>query len=74
VDVDRYCAIGEIAQKCQVPPKTVSDLLYRQIVPNSGSFPVIGGRRLIPVERVPEVVAAIQELLSRRKEVVPCPS
>jgi hypothetical protein len=72
--MDRYCTIGEIAQKCQVPPKTVSDLLYRQIVPNSTNFPVVGGRRLIPVERVPEVVTAITQLLSRRKEVVSCPS
>jgi hypothetical protein len=41
--------VSEAARKIGATPKDVSDLFYRRIIPDDAA-PVIGGRRMIPLD------------------------
>lgn len=50
--------VSEIARLIGVTPRTISDLLYSRRLPDS-DFPVVGGRRLIPRDKVETIRAAL---------------
>jgi hypothetical protein len=57
--------VGDVAQVlcsehgADVTPRQVSDLLYRREIPIE-RCPIVGGRRLIPREMVPTILAALR--------------
>jgi hypothetical protein len=60
----RYWWVSEVARKCGVPPKIISQLFYdRQL--SDDICPVVGGRRLIPDHYVGE----IERLLRQRGSI-----
>jgi hypothetical protein len=62
--------VGEVARRLGVPPRLISYLLYQRRLPDE-AYPIVGGRRIIPLDRLDEVAAAVREHLSRRG-ATPC--
>jgi hypothetical protein len=52
--------VSEVARRVGSRPRDISDLFYRRDLPDD-SCPIVGGRRLIPPEFVPVIVAALRE-------------
>ena len=51
--------VSDVGRRFGVPPRVISDLFYARKL-DDRSCPIIGGRRLIPSEYLPEVEAALQ--------------
>lgn len=45
---------------CDVSPRSISLLLYRRELPDD-AFPIVAGRRLIPSDRLPDIIGALQQ-------------
>jgi hypothetical protein len=54
-----YLSVGEVARRLKYPPRLVTDILYRQLVDTS-QCPMLGGRRMIPAEMLPELKEALK--------------
>jgi hypothetical protein len=52
--------ISELARERGIPPRKISDLFYSRKLDDS-LCPLIGGRRLIPLEYVPLLDAVLQQ-------------
>lgn len=67
-----YQTVGEVARPFGIAPRVISDLFYSHHLDNQ-RCPVVGGRRIIPVEYVPQIEAVLRErgLIG---EGVPCNS
>lgn len=57
--MDGYHLVSEIARRFNVPPRAISDLFYARRL-DDRRCPIIGGRRLIPTDYLPEVEAALR--------------
>jgi hypothetical protein len=55
-----YTMTAEIARRNGVRPRDISDLFYRRVLSDE-RCPVIAGRRLIPVDYEPTIVAALKK-------------
>jgi hypothetical protein len=53
-------SISEAARRLGARPREISDLFYQRR-PSDKHCPVVGGRRLIPLEYLPEIEAALRE-------------
>jgi hypothetical protein len=54
-----HLSVSEVARRLGRRPRDVSDLFY-QCVLSDECCPVVGGRRLIPIEFVPVIVEALR--------------
>jgi hypothetical protein len=52
----KVLTVSEVARSLGVAPYRISELFYRRIL-NDTVCPVVSGRRLIPVEYLPEIEA-----------------
>ena len=68
----KHFTVSELARQKGVAPRVISDLFYARRL-DDGRCPIIGGRRLIPSDYVPEVERVLREAghLTRR-EGSPC--
>ena len=53
-------SISEVARRFGVRPRDISDLFYQRRLSDE-VCPVVGGRRLIPLDYLPEIEAALRE-------------
>lgn len=51
---------SEIARKHGIAPRLISDLFYARKL-DENRCPIVGGRRVIPLEYVPEVERALRD-------------
>jgi hypothetical protein len=59
-DVMRQLIVSEVARRIPgAKPKDISDLFYQRRLDDI-RCPVVGGRRLIPEDYLPEIVAALR--------------
>ena len=49
-----FLSVGEVAQDAGVEPRVISDLLYARKL-STERCPIVGGRRLIPSDYLPEI-------------------
>lgn len=66
-----YHTVGEIARPRGIAPRIISDLFYSHHLDNS-RCPVVGGRRIIPDEYVPEIEAVLRERGLLKRETASC--
>jgi hypothetical protein len=52
--------VSEVARLLGVPPREISDLFYQRRLDDE-ICPVVGGRRLIPVEYIPVIRSVLQQ-------------
>jgi hypothetical protein len=52
--------VSEVARRLGVRPRDISDLFYQRRLTDK-VCPVVGGRRLIPLNYLPEIEAALRE-------------
>jgi hypothetical protein len=57
--VETPFTVSEIARQFGVPPRTISDLFYARRL-DDRRCPIVGGRRMIPVEYLPDVESALR--------------
>jgi hypothetical protein len=62
-----FVSIGEAAAECEVPPKDISDLIYRQKVPPE-ALVCIGGRHVIRRPYLSQLKALVRARQLRRRE------
>jgi hypothetical protein len=56
-----FYAVGDVARRCNCPPKILSDLFYlRKLDP--ARCPIVSGRRLIPDDYLPAIEAMLRDL------------
>jgi hypothetical protein len=55
---DVLFTVSDLARRLDVRPREISDLFYARRLPESFCR-LVGGRRLIPEESVPAIVAAL---------------
>jgi hypothetical protein len=58
----KFLYVSELARRWHCRPRDISDLFYQRIVSDE-RCPVVGGRRLIPADMVPEIEAALRHRL-----------
>jgi len=58
--------VSEIAREVGCRPRDISDLLYARLLPDH-DCPIIGGRRLIPDDLIPEIRRLLSERVEQRK-------
>lgn len=58
--------VGEVANMIGVSPQSLTSAFYNRQLDVS-RCPVVGGRRMIPAEYVPEIVALMKTRRKRRK-------
>lgn len=54
-----YLTVSEAAAKLNVTPRAISDAIYSRRVDGT-EYPIVGGRRMIPVEKLPELRALLK--------------
>ena len=59
-----HVTVSEAARQLICRPRDISDALYHRLLPDE-SCPIVGGRRMIPVELLP----GLRELLGTRAAV-----
>lgn len=66
-----FLSISEVARQLGVPPKTITDLCYRRIIPDD-ACPIIAGRRLVPKDYLPELTTLLRDrgLLVQQSSIV----
>ncbi len=57
----QHLNVSEVARQIGARPKDISDLFYQRRLDDE-RCPIVGGRRLIPVDYVPVIEAALREL------------
>ncbi len=73
--MSEHTTVGDIARDpgektgTDVPPRVISDLFYKRVL-SDVRCPILGGRRLIPRDYVPEVERALRDrgVIPRRAE------
>jgi hypothetical protein len=68
----RNYIVSEVARRYSVPPRVISDLFYSRRL-DDRRCPIVGGRRLIPEDYLPEVVRVLREA-GYPTEAAPCPA
>jgi hypothetical protein len=63
----QHLIVSEVARRIGARPKDISDLFYQRRL-DGARCPIVGGRRLIPVDYVPVIEAALRA--SGRLEVL----
>ncbi|MCA9069914.1 MAG: hypothetical protein KDA84_13365 [Planctomycetaceae bacterium] len=53
-------SVGQVARELSIPPRILSDLFYSHHLDNN-RCPVVGGRRLIPNDYLPELEEVLRE-------------
>jgi hypothetical protein len=53
-----FLTVSDVARRCQVRPRDLSDLFYQRKLDDS-RCPIVGGRRLIPQDFLPEIEATL---------------
>ncbi len=56
-----YLIVSEVARRIGARPKDISDAFYRRLLDDT-RCPIIGGRRLIPLDYVATVEATLRDL------------
>jgi len=59
--MQKYMTIGQVADRLDVPPRIISDLIYRRRV-DITHCPMVGTRRLIERDYVPAIRATLRRL------------
>ena len=54
-----HVTVSDVGRRYGVPPRVISDLFYGRKLDDQ-RCPIIGGRRLIPIDYLPEVEAALR--------------
>jgi hypothetical protein len=62
--------VSEAARIIGVQPRRISDLLYARRLPDC-DYPVVGGRRLIPRDKIEEIRAALLRASTSTPSVQP---
>jgi hypothetical protein len=57
----QHLIVSEVARQIGARPKDISDLFYQRRLDDE-RCPIVGGRRLIPVDYVPVIEATLREL------------
>jgi hypothetical protein len=57
--VQTYFTVSEVARRRGVPPRVISDLFYARRLDDS-RCPIVGGRRLIPADYLPQIDAVLR--------------
>jgi hypothetical protein len=57
--VPTYHTVSQAARRWGVPPRLISDLFYSRRL-DDARCPIVGGRRLIPDDYMPEIEAALR--------------
>ena len=60
MSVSNHLIVSEVARRLGARPKDISDLFYLRRLDGS-RCPIVGGRRLIPVEYLPEIERALRQ-------------
>ena len=64
--MSEHTTIGDIARQLgvmagkDVPPRVISDLFYKRVL-STERCPILGGRRLVPVDYVPVIERALRD-------------
>jgi hypothetical protein len=68
-----HLTVSQAARRWGVAPRAISDLFYARRLDDS-RCPIVGGRRLIPVDYLPEIEAALRKAghLPAGREGVAC--
>ena len=53
----QFLSVSEAAREFGVRPREISDLFYQRVL-SDDQCPIVGGRRLIPLDYLPEVASA----------------
>jgi hypothetical protein len=61
--------VNEAAKLLGVLPGVLSDLFYRRRLGPDDGYPIMGGRRVIPLSRLPDLANALAARKSKRKAV-----
>jgi hypothetical protein len=62
----RYFTVSDVSNELEqrygvaVPPRILSDLIYQRLLPVN-RCPIVGGRRLIPLDLLPAIEAKLRE-------------
>ena len=54
-----HVTVSDLGRRYRVPPRVISDLFYARKL-DDRRCPIVGGRRLIPVDYLPEVESALR--------------
>jgi hypothetical protein len=57
--VQTHFTVSEVARSRGVPPRLISDLFYARRLDDS-RCPIVGGRRLIPADYLPDLDAVLR--------------
>ncbi len=60
VPVEHHVTVSEAARAWGVPPRLISDLFYARRL-DDGRCPIVGGRRLIPHDYLPEIAETLRK-------------
>jgi hypothetical protein len=55
-----HLTVSDVARRLRVRPRAISDLFYQRRLSDE-RCPIIGGRRLIPDDYLPTIVAVLRE-------------
>lgn len=66
-----YLTVSEVARRHRIPPRRISDLFYQRKL-DDDVCPVVAGRRLIPVEYLPVVEAALRSRGTQQEDAAAC--
>jgi hypothetical protein len=64
-----FLSVSEVARRLGARPRHIADLFYQRR-PDDKRCPVIGGRRIVPVDYLGEIEAVLRE--QGRLEAAPC--
>jgi hypothetical protein len=56
-----HSTVSDVARRYGVPPRTISDLFYARRL-DDRLCPIIGGRRMIPLDYLPVVETVLREM------------
>jgi hypothetical protein len=68
--VHQHATVSEAARRWGIPPRVISDLFYARRL-DDRRCPIIGGKRLIPPDYLPEVERVLREA-GHLTEAGPC--
>jgi hypothetical protein len=57
--VGDHFIVSQVARRCGVPPRVISDLFYARRL-DDRRCPIVAGRRLIPSDYLPEIEAILR--------------
>jgi hypothetical protein len=70
----QHYTVSDVARRYDVPPHVISDLFYGRKL-NDSRCPIIGGRRLIPSDYLPDVEQILRQAgYLPRLPGIPCAS